>query len=294
METELVNTKELGQTGVNIAELAFGTWEYKGTVEALRRAAGRGGVLLDTAERYRNEHLVGQAIKGIRDRVLVATKVSPEHFRHDDVLMACDRSLKALGVDRIDLYQLHWPNEAVPIEETMSAMEHLVDVGKVRFIGVSRFPVPLLKRAQAALYKHKIVSHQLRYNLIDRNVEVDALPWCQANGITVLAFSPLAHGLKNILDRDPQGSLDQIAKATGKTEAQIALNWCLAKERVVPITTAGSLAHVDENEGATGWRLTTEQIQLLERKIRYQRPSRLEQSLRSIARRLLQRTGFGD
>jgi diketogulonate reductase-like aldo/keto reductase len=152
--------------------------------------------------------------------------------------------------------------------------------------------VPLLKRAQAALRKQRIVSHQLRYNLVDRNIEVDVLPWCQANGITVLGFSPLAHGLKNILDRDPQGVLDRIAKATGKTKAQIALNWCLAKERVVPITTAGSVAHVDENRGATDWRLTAEQIQLLDRNIRYQRRSRLEQSLRSIVRRLLQRVGL--
>jgi len=286
-----MDTRELGQTGVRIFELAFGTWEYKGTVEALRRAAGRGGVLLDTAERYRNEHLVGQAIKGIRDRVFVATKVSPEHFRHADVLEACDRSLQALGSDYIDLYQLHWPNEAVEIEETMSAMEQLVDAGKIRFIGVSRFPVPLLKKAQAALRKHRITSHQLRYNLIDRDVEADVLPWCQSAGITVLAFSPLAHGLNKILSRDPQGVLGRITRETGRTSAQVALNWCLCKEGVVPITTAGSVAHVDENRGATGWRLSPEQLRQLDQ-IRFQRRTRLAQNLRAVARRLLRRVGL--
>lgn len=287
-----MNAKELGRSGVLLPELAFGTWQYRGTAETLRRAVELGGVFLDTAERYLNEHLVGQAIRGVRDKVFVATKVSVEHFRFHDVLQAADRSLQALGTDRIDLYQLHWPNDTMPIEETLSAMEHLVDAGKVRFIGVSRFPVPLLKRAQSALRRHRIVSHQMRYNLADRDVEVDVLPWCRANGITVLAFSPLGRGSQNVLSHDSNGVFDRVSNETGKTKVQIALNWCLCKEQVLPITTASSIAHVEENWGATGWRLTPRQIRLLEENVRFQRRSRVEQTVRALARRVLKRFGL--
>lgn len=287
-----MNTKELGTTGVTIPEIGFGTWTFKGGVEPLRRALDLGACFLDTAERYQNEHVVGQAIQGRRDRVFLATKVSVENFRYDDVLKAADRSLQALGTDWIDLYQLHWPNESIPIEETMAAMEHLAEAGKVRFIGLSRFRVPEFQRAQAALQKHRIVSQQLRYGLVTRHIEVDLLPWCQTNGVTVLAFSPLEHGLQNILDGDPRGVLEQVAAETRKTKAQVALNWCLAKDRVIPLTTASSIAHVEENCGASGWRLTPGQIQVLDQNVRFRRPSRLVQELRLIARRMLQRVGL--
>jgi Aldo/keto reductases, related to diketogulonate reductase len=131
---------------VTIPEIGIGTYLYQGTSELLRRGLDLGAAFVDTAEFYRNEEIVGQAVRGIRERVFVATKVN--HWRRREVLASADASLRKLGVDTIDLYQLHWPNSAIPIEETISAMEELVDQGKVRFIGVSNFTLPELKRAE--------------------------------------------------------------------------------------------------------------------------------------------------
>src|SRR2546422_865839 len=141
-----MTTKPLSNTGVSIPEGGLGTWEYYAGPEPLRRGLEAGALFIDTAEMYGNEAVVGRAIKGVRDSVFIATKVSPEHFRLDDVLKAADGSLQRLGIDRIDLYQLHWPNERIPVEETLAGMERLVDAGKVRFIGVSNFSVAQLAR----------------------------------------------------------------------------------------------------------------------------------------------------
>src|SRR5947209_17465883 len=166
-----MNYKELGRTGVSLPEIGLGTWEYTGGVAPLRRGMDLGAVLIDTAEAYRTEEIVGLAISDVRDKVFIATKVWPTHFRYRDLLQAADNSLQRLRTDHIDLYQLHWPNAAVPIDETMAAMQILVDVGKVRFIGVCNFSVHDLKNAQACLTKHRIVSTQVRYSLVARRIE---------------------------------------------------------------------------------------------------------------------------
>ncbi len=127
--------KELGQTGTMIPEIGQGTWQYTAGPDLLRKGVELGACLIDTAEAYGNEDLVGRAVKDLRDRVFLATKVSPRHFRYPEVLKSADQSLRRLNTDYVDLYQLHRPTSTVPIEETMAAMEHLVDVGKVRFIG---------------------------------------------------------------------------------------------------------------------------------------------------------------
>ena len=217
---------------------------------------------MDTAESYGTEEAVGRAIKDVRDKVLLATKVSPEHFRRDDVLKAADGSLARLGVDYIDLYQLHWPNPSIPIEETMAAMESLVKAGKVRYIGVSNFSAAQVKAAQAALSKAKIVSNQVEYSLTDRSIEREVLPYCQANGITVIAYSPLARGLGNF--GKGSAALAEVAAKNGKTVAQVALNWCLSHDRVMVIPKSNSAARVEENCGASGWRLSDEDIAALE------------------------------
>lgn len=120
---------------------------------------------------YGSEEVVGEAIREVRSKALVATKASPRNFRRADLLQAADGSLKRLRTTYIDLYQLHWSNYTVGIEETMGAMEELVDAGKIRFIGVSNFSVHALEKAQAALSKHKIVSNRVRYSLMERTVE---------------------------------------------------------------------------------------------------------------------------
>lgn len=255
----------------------------------MRTAIALGASLIDTAEFYGTEEIVGEAIKNARDRVFVATKVSPQHFKRVDLLMAADKSLQRLKTDHIDLYQLHWPNDAVPIEETMAAMEELVDMGKVRFIGVCNFSLARLKRAQAALAKRRIVSNQMPYNLVDRTIEIGLLPHCQKNRITVIAYSPLARGIQNIKRKDPAGILGRVAAMTAKTEAQVALNWCIWKEQVVAIPKATSIGHVTENCNASGWRLSADQVRLLEDTFR--RRGRVERALRHLAYRLLQKMG---
>src|SRR5499426_2886226 len=157
--------KPLGNTGVMVPEIGLGVWRYSGGVEPLRHGVELGAFLIDTAEIYGTEDVVGQAIKGIRDRVFLATKVSPDHLGYDNLLRAAEASLQRLDTNCIDLYQIHWPNWSVPIQETMRAMEALVDRGLVRHIGVSNFSAQQLRAAQAAMSKYPIVSNQVLYNL---------------------------------------------------------------------------------------------------------------------------------
>ncbi len=277
-----MTSKPLSNTGVSIPEVGLGTWEYRAGAEPLRKGLDAGALFIDTAESYGTEPAVGHAIAGVRDRVFIATKVSPEHFRFADVLKAADGSLKRLGIDRIDLYQLHWPNDAVPIEETLAAMEQLVDAGKVRFFGVSNFSVAQLERARKATRKYPIVSNQVRYNVVDRTIEAGLLKYCQAHGLTVIAYSPLGRTFQSVLDCDPDGAVADIARMTGRTMAQVVINWCLGKDGVVAIPKGNSAAHVVENCGASGWRLTAEQLRLLDRRIRWRRRGRMEAFVRGV------------
>jgi hypothetical protein len=234
--------RELGATGTKLPAIGLGTWQYHGGVDPLRTGIALGSCFIDTAESYGTEDVVGEAIQGIRKDIFLATKISPRHFRYSDVVVSANRSLKRLRTDYIDLYQLHWPNYTIPIEETMQAMQELVDAGKIRFIGVSNFMVRDLNNAQEATGKHKIVSNQVRYNLIDRTIENGLLRYCQEHDVTVIAHSPLATSLASIQVKDPGKALDNLARANCRTVAQIALNWCLSKQGVVTIPKTNSVA----------------------------------------------------
>ena len=277
-----MNLKSLGQTGLNIPEVGLGTWNYYGGVEPLRVGIEQGALLIDTAESYGSEPVIGEAIRGIREQVILATKVSPEHFRYPEIMRAVDESLCRLGTDYIDLYQLHHPNSNVPIDETLGAMEDLVDAGKVRFIGVSNFCLTELKEAQQVMRKQKIVANQVRYNLIDRTIERELLRYCQANHVSIIAYSPLSRDFQRIFDCDSKGVLFKIAKATGKTPAQVAINWCLCKEGVFVIPKGNSIGHVVENCAASGWRLEAKHLRLLDENIKFRCRSRLEILLRRL------------
>lgn len=261
--------RELAATGVKVPEIGFGTWQYRGGSEPLRKAVELGASLIDTAEMYGTEEAVGAAIKGIRQKVFIATKVSGNHLRYDEVLRAADGSLKRLGIDTIDLYQIHWPDPAVPIAETMGAMEQLADAGKVRFIGVSNFYLKNLREAEACMTKHRIVANQVKYSLLQRGVEEDTLPYCWKNRITVFAYSPLARGeltKKPLLrNRSALGVLQKIASETGKTVAQVALNWCISKPGVIAIPKTDKVERVVECCAASGWKLSQSQIAALEK-----------------------------
>jgi diketogulonate reductase-like aldo/keto reductase len=277
---DLILSKPLGSSSTLIPEIGLGTWGFHGGPEVLRAGLDAGALFIDTAESYGTEEVVAQAIKARRPHVFLASKVSPEHFRRADLLKAADGTLGRLGTDYLDLYQLHQPNDRIPIDETVGALEELVDAGKVRFIGVSNFSVAQLRRAQAAARKHAIVSNQIRLNLADRTGLTEVLPWCQAHRVTVIAYSPLAREFHRIHDCDPKGTLAALARETGRTPAQIALNWCLCLDGVVAIPKSNDPAHTVENCRASGWRLNADQLQRLNQTIRFRRRGALDRFLR--------------
>ena len=233
-------------------------------IRALRLGLDLEMKLIDTAEMYgagHSEEVVARSLEGRRDGVFVASKVSPRHFAYDDVLAAANRSLKRLGLRQMDLYQLHWPSSKIPIAETMRAMEKLVKDGLTRHIGVSNFSVEQMREAQQSLSHEKIVSNQVEYSLIDRSVEPRILQYCQKEGLTLIAYSPLGQG------KIPRGRgssfrvLDEIAGKLGKSRNQVALNWVLQHDSVVAIPKAADTDHVKENAEVTDWKLDSEEHQ---------------------------------
>ncbi|MXW30725.1 MAG: aldo/keto reductase [Chloroflexi bacterium] len=257
-----MDTKPLGKSGVALPEIGLGTWEFSGEAAVIHRAIELGSFLIDTAESYGTEGRVGRAIAGRRDEVFLATKVSPWHFRHQDVLTACDRSLKELGIGTIDLYQLHAPSADVPIEETMGAMADLVAAGKVHHVGVSNFSVREMKAAEAALGTDLIVENQIKYSLFDHQFADTVIPYCEERGIMVLAYSSLEQGT---FEREMRGNarlvetMRSVCAETGRTAAQVLLNWTLRSPVVITIPKTNTLSRVDENCAASGWRLTDAQ-----------------------------------
>jgi diketogulonate reductase-like aldo/keto reductase len=235
-------------------------------IQALRLGLDLEMRFIDTAEMYgagHSEEVVARALEGRHDRVFVASKVSPRHFEYDDVLVAAKRSLKRLGLNQMDLYQLHWPNPKIPISETMKAMEKLVKDGLTRHIGVSNFSVEQMKEAQESLSHEKIVSNQVEFSLVDRSAEVGILQYCQKEGLTLIAYSPLGQG------KIPRGRgssfkvLDEIAGRMGKSRNQVALNWVLQHDSVVAIPKAADMDHVKENAEVAEWKLGSEDYRRL-------------------------------
>jgi len=236
-------------------------------IASLKKGLELGINLIDTAEIYQTEDIVAEAIKGHkRDDLFIATKVSGDNLRYDDVLKAADNSLNRLRCPYIDLYQIHWPNSRVPIEETMKAMEKLVEYGKIKYIGVSNFSLEQMRKAEEALSKNKLASNQVEYNLMVRGVEKDLLPYCEQNGIAVLPYKPIAQGALANPNERLKAVMDKISqKHSGKTPAQIALNWLITKSNVIfPIPRASRPERVIENVGSVGWSLDTEDMRKLE------------------------------
>lgn len=258
--------KEFGKTGRKVTEIGMGTYydplwiatSFLGwrrgaaaKVQAIKAGLDAGIGLIDTAEIYGSEPLVARALKDKkRDEVFLATKVWSSHLRKDSLVRSFDKSLRRLGTSYIDLYQVHWPNPRVPIQETMSAMEELVGQGKLMHVGVSNFNLEQLAEAHSALRKSELSSVQLDYSLIHRNVEREILPYCDREKIALLAYYPLGHGK---LPSDPR--LDRVSSNQGKSRAQVALQWLAGKANVFPIPRASSPGHVRENAGAGGFEL---------------------------------------
>jgi diketogulonate reductase-like aldo/keto reductase len=268
-----VEFKELGSSGLKIPVLGLGTWKIGGglsrstrddheSLRALRLGLELGMRFIDTAEMYgsgHSEEIVAKVVHNQRDNVFVSTKVSQENLHYDDVIRACESSLRRLNMKHVDLYQVHWPNETIPITETMKAMEHLVTEGKVRHIGVSNFSLQQTREAQEALSKNTLASNQVEYSLLERSIEADLLNHAEKEHITIIAYTPVAKGQ---IARGGNGErwhiLDQIASKYRKTRTQVALNWLLEKQPVMAIPKAVSPEHMRENAGAVGWRMSRE------------------------------------
>ena len=262
--------KYLGKTREKVSAIGLGTWQLgditEEKIDAIRFGLDNGITLIDTAEIYGTEGLVGKAIKG-RTKPFIATKVWPSNFGYDSVIKACNASLKRLGIKQIDLYQLHWPNKNIPIKETMSAMERLVDEGKIRYIGVSNFRADEIERANDALKSHEVVSDQVEYSLIVRGAEKNVLPYCEKRGMTLIAYSPLGHG--RLFTKKYVGLLEtlkQIGENYGRSPVQIALNWLISKENVIAIPKASSKEHVEDEVGAADFGLKKEDIEDIDRR----------------------------
>ena len=260
--------EELGRTGVKVPAIGAGTWEMGGdtarntsndeeSIRALKRAIELGMSLIDTAEMYGDGHceeLVGEAIKHFpREQLFIVSKVWRNHMHYRDVIKAAEHSLKRLQTDWIDLYLVHWPSLEVPMKETMEAMERLVERNLVRFVGVSNFDVDQMTEAKSCSSKVEIVANQVDYSLVSRSIEKAVLPYCRRYQMTVMAFMPLARG-----ELARNKFLQDVGKKYGKTAAQVALNWLITQEGVIAIPKAINLDHLEQNAGASGWTLSTE------------------------------------
>jgi diketogulonate reductase-like aldo/keto reductase len=278
--------REFGKTGTKVSLIGMGTYydiqfiltaklfkyqiDKESKILAIRKGIELGINLIDTAEIYETETIVAKAIKGFkRDELFIATKVWPSHLRYDDVLKAAEKSLLKLQCSYIDLYQIHWPNRKVPIKETMKAMERLVEIGIIRYIGISNFSLEQTIKAQEALSKYELVSTQVEYSLMKRDIEKDILPYCEKNKIAILAYRPLAHGKL----AKPKGRLKVVMekiskKYKGKTPAQIAQNWLVNKSNVVfSIPRASRPQRIIENAGAVNWSLEKDDMMKLEQAV---------------------------
>lgn len=318
--------KELGKSGIKISVIGIGTWQWgsrewgwnrtyrkKDVLEAFDRAIELGINFVDTAEMYgrgTSEKIIGEAIKAHRNEVVVATKVSPWNLSYGRVLKAAEHSLTRLGVDVIDLYQIHWPNRIIPIRNTMKAMKRLVNDGKVRLVGVSNFKLERFKAAKEAFAPLELASNQVRYNLLDRDIENNLLPYASTEKMSIIAYSPLAQGLltgRYSLKDKPQSFVQkvnfrfsprnlrrltefvrvlcEVAGAHGKTPSQAALNWLIGKENVIAIPGVKKADHVIDDIGAMDWRLTKDEVETLEKAaahVRFDRLSSIPNLLRTV------------
>ena len=252
-------------SGEGIPVLGQGTWHMAENprrradeIAALRLGIELGMTLIDTAEMYADggaERLVGEAIKGRRDEVFLVSKVLPENATRFGTVAACERSMKRLGVDEIDMYLLHWRG-SVPLEETLEAFDILAGAGKIRHWGVSNFDVADMQELVDIPGGDEVAVDQVLYNLAHRGIEYDLQPWCRHSGVPIMAYSPIEQG--QVL-REP--ALHAIAaRRPGVTAAQLALAWVLRQDGVCAIPQSGRPDHVRENRGALDVRLTPEDL----------------------------------
>lgn len=228
---------------------------------------------IDTAEMYgwwHCEEVIWKAIEWYdRWKLFIASKVFKTNLKYDDVLKACENSLKRLKIDFLDLYLIHVANDEIPLEETMKAFNRLKDEGMIKNVWVSNFSVEQIKEAQY-FSNSKIVNNQIEYSLITRNtgtywwivnMENDIIPYCQKNGIIITAERPIERWL---LAKKWFPLLDELVKKYNKTHAQIAMNWLLSKENIITIPKSSNIDRLKENLGSVGWSMEDEDYKRLD------------------------------
>ena len=229
--------------------------------EALRTGLSLGMTLIDTAELYGSEELIGRAIAGQRNRVFLVSKVRETHVAADGIARACEASLARLGTDHLDLYLLHWPQKIVGLSTIVTAFEGLRTKGKIRAWGVSNFTVREMDELFRVPNGDRCATNQIAYSLTDRGIERDLLPWCERQSMPVMAYSPLGGEGAKLLG-DP--ALARIGAAHGCSPAAVALAWTIRSGNVIAIPESGSVAHVKENAVALSLTLTSQELQTLD------------------------------
>ena len=256
-------------TGRNIPVLGQGTWrmgedssQKEAEIAALCLGLDMGMTLIDTAEMYGEggaEEVVGEAIKNRREEVYLVSKVYPHNASRKGTVAACERSLKRLKTDFIDLYLLHW-RSSIPLSETLEAFESLKGAGKIRNYGVSNFDADDMKKAINLPNGKQIVTNQVLYNLARRGIEWDLLPWSRQRNIPIMAYSPIEQkGISN------NSVLKAVASRHNATPALIGLAWLLQQQEIIAIPKASNPEHVKENSTALNIELTQEDLSELDK-----------------------------
>ena len=263
-----MNQTVLLATGEAIPALGQGTWQIAEDtsrraqeINALRLGLELGMTLIDTAEMYGEgaaEELVAEAIAGRRDEAFLVSKVYPHHASRSGVVQACERSLKRLRTDRLDLYLLHWRG-SVPLEDTVAGFEELRRSGKIRYWGVSNFDTSDMEELAQVADGANCATNQVLYNVTRRGPEFDLIPWMAAHRMPLMAYSPIEQG------RLPQsGALKAIGDKHGASAFQIALAWLLQQPGVIAIPKAGRPDHVRDNQRALEITLTPEELKAID------------------------------
>jgi diketogulonate reductase-like aldo/keto reductase len=256
--------------GDSVPVLGQGTWRMgddsskrEREVAALRTGIDLGMTLIDTAEMYASggaEKVVGEAIAGRREQVFIVSKFYPQNATRERVAAACDRSLRRLGIDQIDLYLLHWRGD-VPLKETIAGFEDLIEAKKIRHAGVSNFDVnDLTEITRLKNGLERIVTNQVLYNLERRGIEWDLLPWMRQRHRPVIAYSPVEEGL--LTGSHPV--LKRVAERHDATPAQIALAWVIREDGVIAIPKSADPKHVRENRAAADIKLSKRDLEELD------------------------------
>ncbi len=236
-------------------------------IEAIRLGLDLGLTHVDTAEMYGNgrvEKMVGEAITGRRDEVFLTSKILPSNASYEGTLRACERTLKRLKTEWLDLYLLHWPG-SYPIKETMQAMEKLVSEGLVRFIGVSNFDVEDVVAAKRSLKDEQLTCNQVLHHLQYRGIERRLLQYCTENEIAVVGYSPFGHDNFPSLQTAGGQVLMEIANRYGSTPRQVALNFLTHNPNIFTIPKTTQLMHARENSESVSWKLSAEDLASIDR-----------------------------